>query len=183
MSYAYLHMVASRAGFGCEVSNRHLDNAAADAVVREDGRRLDPGSLLTSFDLHVQLKATARPPIFQAGYFPHRLPLKQYNRLRSIRVYSPRLLVVLHLHPDPARWLEHGEESVSLWGVAYWMSLKGASASANRSSQTVYLPSHQVLSVDSLTRLMTRVSRREEIVHESRTTGVRPGESRQSGRD
>ncbi|QEH35524.1 hypothetical protein OJF2_40760 [Aquisphaera giovannonii] len=80
LSHAYLHAVASRAGFACEVSGRHLNNAAVDAVVREDGRRLDPSSVLTSFDHHVQAKATAIRPIEHAGSYSRRLPLNQYNR-------------------------------------------------------------------------------------------------------
>jgi len=37
LSYAYLHAVASRAGFSCAVAERHLDDAGVDAVIREDG--------------------------------------------------------------------------------------------------------------------------------------------------
>ena len=33
LSYAYLHAVAARAGFGCEVANRHSDNVG---VSREE---------------------------------------------------------------------------------------------------------------------------------------------------
>lgn len=33
LSYAYLHAVASRAGFSCEYRNRHLDGAGVDATI------------------------------------------------------------------------------------------------------------------------------------------------------
>ena len=36
LSYAYLHAVASRAGFSCEYRNRHLDGAGVDAEEIED---------------------------------------------------------------------------------------------------------------------------------------------------
>lgn len=95
LSYAYLHALASNAGFSCEYATRHVDDAGVDAIVREDGRRLAEDSLLTSFDLHVQLKATTQIPVEQAGgRFPFVLKVPQYNKLRNLNVNSPRLLVV-----------------------------------------------------------------------------------------
>jgi hypothetical protein len=61
LSYAYLHAVASRAGFACEYTTRHMDSAAVDAIVREEGRFLATDSELGSFELYVQLKATYQP--------------------------------------------------------------------------------------------------------------------------
>jgi len=58
LSYAYLHAVASKAGFSCEYRNRHLDGAGVDATITEDGRQLAGDSVLTSFSVDVQLKAT-----------------------------------------------------------------------------------------------------------------------------
>ncbi|WP_390676327.1 DUF4365 domain-containing protein [Aquisphaera giovannonii] len=96
-----------------------------------------------------------------------------------MRVYSPRVLVVLYLPISPSRWLEHVEGSLVMRGSAYWVSLRGAPASDNRSSRTFRIPRHQVLSVEGLTGLMTRASRREEILYESRIAGAGPGKSRE----
>jgi len=60
LSYAYLHAVATRVGFSCEYGNRHLDGAGVDATITEDGRMLANDSILTSFSVDVQLKATYR---------------------------------------------------------------------------------------------------------------------------
>ena len=163
LSYAYLHGVASRGGFSCTVADRNLDDAGVDAVVHEDGHRLAPDSLLTSLELHVQLKATFQEPIEQGGRFSYSLTVPHYNRLRTPRVNSPRILVVLYLPPNAEDWLRHSEDGLTSKRCAYWVSLRNALESANPGHQTVYIPRTQMLSVESLTEIMTRSSRREEI--------------------
>ena len=163
LSYAYLHAVASRAGFACEYSSRHVDDAGVDAIVREDGRRLASDSFLTSFDLHVQLKATYQVPTELNGRFSYSLKVPQYDKLRNPRVNSPRLIVVLYLPQDATQWLAHTEDALIAKRCAYWVSLRNAHQSDNPKHQTIYLPREQIISVESLTNLMTRFSRREEI--------------------
>jgi hypothetical protein len=163
LSYAYIHAVATRGGFACSYTHRHLDDVGVDAQVHEDGRQLAPDSIHTSFALHVQLKATRVPPLEQGGRFSFSLPVRQYNRLRETRLASARILVVLYLPPDPAEWLRHSEEGMVARRCAYWVSLRGAAASGNDTTQTVYVPRAQVLSVVALTEIMTLCSRDEEI--------------------
>lgn len=163
LSYAYLHAVAARGGFACEHALRHLDDAGVDAVVREDGRRLADDSVLTSFDLHVQLKATFQKPTESDGRFSYSLTVPRFDKLRNPRVNSPRILVVLYLPEDAVEWLAHTEDALVAKRCAYWVSLRNAGESANPKHQTVYVPRAQVLSVASLTNLMTRFSRREEV--------------------
>ena len=163
LSYAYLHAVASRGGFSCTYSDRHLDDAGVDAVIREDGRKLATDSQLTSLELHVQLKATFQKPIEQDGRFSYSLTVPRYDRLRTPRVNSPRILVVLYLPPNAEDWLRHSEDGLIAKRCAYWVSLRNAPESANPAHQTVYIPRSQMLSVESLTEIMTRSSRREEI--------------------
>jgi hypothetical protein len=163
LSYAYLHAVASRGGFACECSLRHLDDAGIDAVVREDGRRLAGDSFLTSFELHVQLKATYQPPPEIEGRFSYSLSVPRYDKLRNPRVNSPRILAVLYLPENAEEWLCHSEDALIAKRCVYWVSLRNAPESANPKHQTVYVPRAQVLSVAALTQLMTRFSRREEI--------------------
>jgi hypothetical protein len=165
LSYAYLHAVASRGGFSCTPGNRHQDNAAIDAEIHEDGRSLADDSILTSFTVHVQLKATRAAPIEREGRFSYSLPIRQYNKLREMRVGAARILVVLFLPPDPMEWLRHSSEALVAKRCAYWVSLRGAAASENKSDQTVYVPRTQELSISGLTHLMTRCSRQEEILY------------------
>lgn len=165
LSYAYLHAVATRGGFSCSYTHRHLDDVGVDAQIHEDGRQLAAESALTSFALHVQLKATRVSPVEQKGRFSFSLPLRQYNKLRETRLASARILVVLYLPPDPTDWLRHSEDALIAKRCAYWVSLRGAAASANDTAQTVYVPRSQVLSVAALTEIMTRCSRDEEILY------------------
>lgn len=167
LSYAYLHAVASKAGFACEYTTRHMDSAAVDAIVREEGRFLSTDSLYGSFEVHIQLKTTYQRLPEINGRWSFSLPIHQYNRLRELKVQSPRILVVFRLPPNPEDWLRHSEDSLVAKQCAYWVSLCGAPASANEREQTVYVPRSQQLSPDSLTALMTRFSRREVIPYDS----------------
>jgi hypothetical protein len=119
LSYAYLHAVATRAGFACSYTHRHLDNVGVDAQIDEDGRLLAPDSIRTSFSLHVQLKATRVAPPEQNGAFPFSLRVGQYNKLRDPRVTSARIMVVLYLPPEPAEWLQHSEDALIAKRCAY----------------------------------------------------------------
>jgi hypothetical protein len=163
LSYAYLHAVATHAGFSCTYSDRHLDGAGIDAIVREDGRRLAPDSILTAIDLHVQLKATYHAPVEQSGKFSYSLSVSHYNKLRNPHVANPRLLVVLYLPENAEDWLHHSEDGLLSKRCAYWVCLRNAPGSVNSTTQTVYIPRRQQLSPQSLTSLMTRLSRRDEV--------------------
>lgn len=166
LSYAYLHAVAVRGGFSCSYTHQHLDDAGVDAQIHEDGILLAEDSVRTSFTLHVQLKATRVAPIERDGRFSFSLPLKQYNKLREPRLQSARILVVLYLPPNPAEWLQHSEDALIARRCAYWVSLRGAPPSDNPKHQTIHIPHNQPLSVVSLTDIMTRCSREEEILYD-----------------
>jgi len=167
LSYAYLHAVATRGGFSCSYSNRHLDGAGVDALVDEDGRFLAHDSQYASFTLHVQLKATRVPPLEQNGRFSFSLPIHQYDKLRETRVGIARILAVLYLPADPSDWLRHSEDGLLARRCAYWVSLRGASQGQNAATHTVYIPRNQIVSVETLTEIMTRCSRGEEMIYDS----------------
>ena len=164
LSYAYLHAVAARAGMGCDVAGRHTDGDGVDATLRVR-ERLAPDSTLLNFAVDVQLKATSRAPVLQAGRYSHTLTVPHYDRLRIQEVNPPRLLFVLFLPGDPGRWLTHSEQELITRRCAYWVSLWGAPASGNTGAQTVYIPEVNVLSADTLRTLMTRLSREERIAY------------------
>jgi hypothetical protein len=165
LSYAYLHAVASKAGFSCEYRNRHLDGAGVDATITEDGRRLAADSVLTSFSVDVQLKATYQDLPEQDGRLSYVLAVSHYDKLRLEEVASPRLLVVFRLPRNPDEWLHISEDALVAKRCAYWVSLRGAPASANRENQTVYVPRQNLLSHQGLFTLMARFSRLEVIRH------------------
>ena len=57
-------------------------------------------------------------------------------------------------------------ESLIARRCAYWVSLWGAPESSNATSQTVYIPSDNRLSVESLRAVMARASLPERIPYE-----------------
>jgi hypothetical protein len=88
VSYAYLHAVAAAAGFSCKEADRNLDNGGIDAQIDID-ERMDPGSELRSFSLHVQLKSTSRRLPIVDGKLSYLLDVGQYDKLRPPQWSSP----------------------------------------------------------------------------------------------
>jgi hypothetical protein len=166
LSYAFLHAVAARAGFSCEAAGRHSDAAGVDALVRVR-ECLASDSVFRDFAVEVQLKATSEAATLQDKGYPLALRIDHYDKLRRVDTPAPRLLVALFLPVLPHGWLHHAEDGLTLRRTAYWRSLRGAPESANRASQTVYLPATQALTPTSFRDLMTRLSRREELTYDS----------------
>ena len=165
LSYAYLHAVASRAGFECVVAGRHSDQAGIDAVLRVR-ERFGPESLLTNFTIEVQLKATSREPILKAGRYSVALQVDHYGKLRDASRASPLLLVVLFLPASPEQWLVHSEEHLLTRRCAYWVSLREAPPSESSVKQTVYIPKINCLSAEGLRALADRISRGEVLTYD-----------------
>lgn len=168
LSYAYLHAVAARAGFGCKTGNRHDDNAAIDAVVSVF-TRLAPGSFLTDFAIDFQLKATARPLALRPdNTIAYAMPRNQYDRLRNLETGSHKLLAVLELPEAEEEWLDVGAEELVCRRCMRWVSLRGAPDAKAQTSVTVYIPDENRLTVEALTGLARRISRREWIEYAAR---------------
>ncbi len=155
LSYAYLHAVAAKAGMNCMYANRHLDNAGVDAEINAV-ERFSVDSVLTDFSLHVQLKAT-----------DFMKDVGRYDKLRNSGTMPPRILVVLFLPENAADWLVHSESELAMKRCAYWVSLRGAPETTNKTGVTVYVPKTQPFSPEGLVALMTRISRQEELLYES----------------
>jgi len=158
LSYAYLHAVASHAGMSCSSSNRHEDNAGVDATLVAWGPF--PGApYRKEVDLKVQLKATIQAPTEVGDSYAFNLAgVARYNDLRSEAIATPRVLVVLFLPPTAEQWISHTAEALSLHRCAYWVSLRGAAESANRTAQTVYLPKRQIFDTAGLKALMGTIA-------------------------
>jgi hypothetical protein len=161
LSYAYIHAVASKAGVGCKIGSRHDDNAGIDAELTGWGP-FPNGGYREEIDIKVQLKATVKPPLEYMGkYWSYSLSgISRYDDLRSDALSTPRILVVLFL-PADADWLTLDDEGLILRKCAYWVSLRGAKPSTNRTAQTVYLPKDQRFDPNGLIALMAQLSRNE----------------------
>ena len=163
LSYAYLHPVAARAGFGCKVGSRMDDGASVDALVRVN-ERIDPTSLLWNFEFEVQLKATKQDRTQSNENYSYFFNgIDRYNRLREPGSPMPKLLVVLLLPNDPTQWLTLDESSLIARKCAYWVSLKRAPISDNKSGKTIAIPRAQVLSVQGLRDVALKLSQQEEL--------------------
>ena len=165
LSYAYLHAVAAKAGFGCKFGSRIDDGASVDAFVRVN-ERMAVDSTIWNFDFEVQLKATKQSlPESNGNYSYFFKGIDRYDRLREPGSPLPKLLVLLHLPSDPAQWLTLDEKSLIARRCAYWVSLKGAPVSDNGSGQTIAIPRTQVLSVEGLRNVALRLSQQEDLIY------------------
>lgn len=160
LSYAYLHAVASKAGVGCKIGSRHDDNAGIDAELTGWG----PFSgYRQEIDIKVQLKATVKPsPEHDEQCLSYSLSgISRYDDLRNEAIATPRILVVLFLPSNATEWLTLDDESLVLRKCAYWVSLRGASPSTNKTAQTIYLPKSQRFDPDGLLVLMDQLSQNQ----------------------
>lgn len=161
LSYAYLHAIASKAGVACKVAGRHEDNAGVDASLVGWGPFPD-GGWRHEVDLKIQLKATIKQPSTVEDSLSYSLSgIARYDDLRSEALATPRILVVLFLPEEAENWIIHTEDALSLRKCAFWVSLRGAKPSENKTAQTIYLPKTQRFDVDGLTSLMAALSRNE----------------------
>lgn len=163
LSYAYLHAVASRAGCECRPTGRLSDNAGVDAVVRVK-ERFASDSLMCFFSVDVQLKATRKPPTMNKGRYSVWLKDKNYNELRSSESPISPLLIVLFLPADSAQWLACSDDALIAKRAAYWQCLYEAPG-GSPTGQTVYIPTTNLFTPDSLRILLTRFSRGERLTY------------------
>lgn len=143
LSVVYAKAVAARAGYVTSVPD--LDRDGVDLRI-EAGGAMRPA-------LDLQLKATARPGVPTWGSLTFALKRRNYDLLR-VDTQTPRILVVLVLPDNRNRWMTITQEELVLRRSAYWLSLRGADETMNRSSLTVRLPVANLFDVDGLRRLM-----------------------------
>lgn len=148
---AYVRAVAHAAGFFVDEASRARDADGVDLTVVERRGRRGPSSR----QLDVQLKTTAA--IDDGDPFPWDLEIKNYDELRAQDYQVPRILVVVHVPPDPAHWVEASPEAIVLRHCAYWASLRGLPASTNRATVRVSMSRVRYFHVDELRGIMQRI--------------------------
>lgn len=155
LSIAYLHAVASAAGFACQAPG--VDDDSVDRTLGARGW-VHREAVWRSPKIDVQLKSIVREPLTAADRsLTFRLSRKNYDDLRH-RSLVPRLLVVLLLPRQRGRWLEQNDERMLSRYAAYYVSLAGAPATSLRGKVSVVIPRKNLLSVDNLRRLMAQAS-------------------------
>jgi hypothetical protein len=158
LSFAFVHAVAARAGFSCEIVRKDRDSVDMHIFARG---QLHPASTFVSPALAVQAKASVIEPLPE-DTFDFRLKMKNYDDLRR-RSLIPRVLVVLVLPRDPAAWLSLSAEELVLRRCAFWRSLLGAPASTHETYQDVRVSRAHPFTGEALHALMVRVSRQEDL--------------------
>jgi len=164
LSYAYVHAVASHAGFACD--RPHKDKDSSDVTISAVGM-IVPQSVMHSPKLDLQLKATAVAPTITAkDEFTFALPVKNYDDLRR-RNHVPKLLVLFVMPPDAGDWLVNDENALIARKCCYWCNLLDEPATDNDVSKTVYIPRKNIFTAGTIRCLMARVSRGEEVGYDA----------------
>lgn len=151
-SFAYLHAVASVAGFGIHGTWPAPDRNSIDMTVSGNGA----GGTVKSPIMQVQLKCTAAP-VPNGTHISYPLKLKNYNDLRVGRekIMVPHILLVVFVPDDAVEsWLEQSEEKLSMRHCGYWLSLRDMREVENTSSVTIHLPRSNLFTVDALSSIM-----------------------------
>lgn len=155
LSIAYLHMTATAAG--CTLHRWDTDYDSVDVTVyssagyaRQSAARVD-----------VQLKCTADVSGLTEDHLPFSLSRKNYLDLSDHGRDVPAVLAVLVIPSDPQVWLTHDEEQLLVRSRMYWDFASAWSAIEDgQDSKTVHLPRANLLTVDSLLRLLQTSAQR-----------------------
>jgi len=158
MARAYVQAIAGR----CGLTGSLRDFDYGIDVTLHDIRRRGHRHMESGFKLDIQAKSTTTRNLTVTDVV-YDLDVKNYDDLRDPQVGCPRILVLLVLPEDEARWIEQTEDHLLLRNAAYWLSLKGQGPTRNQKSVRVSLPRVHLFSVQALESLMERVRRGEPL--------------------
>jgi len=160
-SQAYLDAIAAQSG--CNVNWRHgARDRGLDGTIEFQGELGYRGMRCDGAQFDFQLKSlrvTSRvqkdvPGWKNRGQIPYDLELDTYDRLRSVRVSVPRILVLVLIPDDPTDWIRTNQYDMSLHHRAFWTHLGGDPASTNATQQRVFLPIQNALDANGLMDLI-----------------------------
>ncbi len=151
-SYAYIHAVASTAGYSFQIASRPLDLGGIDVTIT--GTSADEAQYSPQLD--VQVKSTSRD-VVSDEFIRYPLKLKNYNELRKEKTIAPRILVIVLIPDNIDEWVHQSEAELCMRHCGYWMSLRGQPETQNTESVTVNLPRQQLFTVNVLKNLMQRI--------------------------
>jgi Domain of unknown function (DUF4365) len=145
LSIAFVHAIAAHAGYICG-EPPGPDRDSIDLQVSAGGPMRPK--------LDIQLKAT-KNLIEHEDAFSFPLKVKNYNDLIA-ETQTPRILVVMQLHPNTNEWLSRTDEELVLRKSAYWISLKGKTQTENSATVTISIPKTNKFDVKGLQELMEK---------------------------
>ena len=146
LSKAYIHAVASMAGYTTAVYEQDLDGV--------DVRIQAGGDMRPAIEIQAKATTLLGKPDAE-GFFHFPLKVGNYAHL-TIPTQTPRVLVVLDMPSEAEGWAVLTPDGLSLRRRAYWLDLKGCQPVENRQTVTVLIPQCQVFDLDGLRFLMER---------------------------
>lgn len=149
LSIAYIHAVASHAGYAWEPTK--IDRDGIDGRVMARGAVVANASIRSPV-LGFQLKGTTTI-VGSPDPIPFPLKQKNYDDLRG-RCAEPRYLALLVMPPDPSEWLQLDADALVLRRCMHWLSLAKAPPTSNSTTTTVHIPRGNVLDVAAMRRLV-----------------------------
>jgi hypothetical protein len=150
---AYVRAIAAQAGLN--PSELDVDDDSVDLELTGRGFKGPVRNPKVQF----QLKCTSRDLVTgEVIRFP--LSRKNYDDLRGNDVICPRYLAVLLVSDEPAHWVQHHQDHMSMHNACFYVSLRDLPDTANSTTVTIDVPLNQRLTTEALTHLMTLASNR-----------------------
>ena len=158
LSLGHLYIIAAKAGCVCEEVRVDVDSV--DLTLVYNGK-YHPSDRFRRPKIDVQIKATTNWE-WKQGRCAFELKKKNYEDLVE-RSLCPSILAVYLMPKDISQWVQHCEDSLITKHCAIWHNLCGNPPVCNKTSRTVHLRQSNILSPDSITGLLRRVARAEEL--------------------
>jgi Domain of unknown function (DUF4365) len=156
-SYAFISTIVAAAGYAMQPPTRLIDNAGIDITVTVPG---EIGTVLSP-QFMAQVKCTSDQSIIKKSQINYALDVRNYTRLIHSAPCIPQLLIIVFVPKESSDWVMATEEQAIIQKSADWMSLKGKVSTKNTDNITVYIPRENLLTPQSLTRIMQRVAAKE----------------------
>lgn len=131
LSVAYIHAIATRAGYTVGVWN--VDKDGVDVTLRSRGLMVD-----------LQLKCTCSPIENNRGY-SYPLDTKTYDKLRDPDRSAPGYLALMIAPPNVDHWILHDPKQLMLACHGYWARIQDRQDVATGDTKSITLPAGNVL--------------------------------------
>ncbi len=154
LSISYLRAVAAKAEVVFEL--RHRDVNSKDANLSKPIMTADG---VFDSELNVQLKSTYSKALYtdDGETITYSLKVKNYNDLCK-KTTTPIILCLLILPEEKEQWVTQTPEELTLKHCMYWVSLQGMSETKNSTTCDVKIPKTNILNVESLNDLLTKIA-------------------------
>lgn len=158
LGQAYVSAVIAKAGYNIS-HDRHDDYH--DGTIKEVAC-FNGHFFPTGFGINYQLKSTC-DVIFQGEHILYDLESKNYNELVRETTMFPSILILFVLPKDEHEWLTVSCDELVIRKCAWWYSLVGLPPTDNTASKRICVPQNQILTPDSLIKLMEKVKGAEKL--------------------